>query len=159
PGNDNYMVDNIGDVIVENANEGSDTVYSSVSYTLSVNVEVLALQIAGTTGTGNSGDNVIYSSAGVNTLLGGTGNDAYVINNSADVIVENANEGTDTAWSSVSYTLGANLENLILFGSGGLNGTGNNLQNTITGNAENNVIDGGAGADTLMGGAGNDNYM
>ena len=38
-----YFVDDSGDVVTENANEGIDTVQSSVDYTLSANVENLTL--------------------------------------------------------------------------------------------------------------------
>ena len=61
--------------------------------------------------------------------------------------------------SRVSYTLGANVENLTLTGAGNINGTGNTLTNTLTGNAGNNMLDGGAGTDTMAGGAGNDTYV
>ena len=61
--------------------------------------------------------------------------------------------------SRISYTLGANVENLTLTGTGDINATGNTLDNTLTGNAGNNVLDGGAGNDTMSGGAGNDTYV
>ena len=83
----------------------------------------------------------------LDTLAGGTGNDTYVLDR-ADVIVEALNAGTDTVKASVSYTLGSNLENLVLLGIANLTGTGNTLANVITGNAGDNVIDGGSGLDT-----------
>ena len=58
-------------------------------------------------------------------MIGGLGNDTYVVDNAGDVVTEALNEGTDTVQSSVSYTLGANVENLTLTGSADINGTGN----------------------------------
>jgi Ca2+-binding RTX toxin-like protein len=73
-----------------------------------------------------------------------------------ETVVEAANAGTDTVFSTVSFTLGANVENLIFDGNGNLTGTGNGLANIIIGNSGNNTLSGGGGADHLTGGAGDD---
>ncbi len=87
---------------------------------------------------------------GADKMYGGLGNDTYVVNNSFDQANENANEGTDTVQSSITFTIGANVENLTLTGATAINGTGNALDNIIIGNAGNNVLKGGAGADTFV---------
>jgi Ca2+-binding RTX toxin-like protein len=168
-GNDVYIVDTTTDTITENLNEGTDTVQSSVTYTLGNNLENLTL--TGTNpinGTGNSLNNIITGNTannslnggdGVDTLIGGTGNDVYIIDTTTDTITENLNEGIDTVQSSVTYTLGNNLENLTLTGTAAINGTGNSLNNIITGNSANNTLNGGDGIDTLKGGKGNDTYI
>jgi serralysin len=77
-GTDVYIVDNAGDVVVENANEGDDLVIASVSYTLSENVERLALNAEVTTpidGTGNGLNNEIFGNDVQNTLRGLAGDD------------------------------------------------------------------------------------
>lgn len=168
-GDDTYVVDNGGDMTVELPDGGFDTVMSSISHTLSANVENLALTgssaINGTGNelvnriTGNGADNVLDGGSGVDTLVGGAGNDTYVADNQSDTVVEVAGEGTDTVWSSVSYTLGDNIENLVLTGSITINATGNGLSNALTGNIGDNFLDGGTGADTMAGGAGNDTYL
>jgi trimeric autotransporter adhesin len=177
-GNDSYTVDNSADVVTELASEGTDTVNSSVTYTLGANLENLTL-----TGTdainasGNSLDNRITGNASDNTLIGGEGNDtligglgadtligglgsdSYTVDNIADVLTELVGEGTDTVNSSVTYTLGANLENLTLTGTDAINGTGNALDNRLTGNAGENILSGGDGNDTLSGASGNDSLL
>jgi hypothetical protein len=81
-------------------------------------------------------------------LRGGKGNDTYVLARVADQVVENPGQGIDTVRAAVSYTLGANVENLVLTGAAPLNGTGNGLANVLSGNAGNNVLNGMAGTDT-----------
>jgi Ca2+-binding RTX toxin-like protein len=157
-GNDTYVVENAGDVVTENANEGTDTVQSSITYTLPAYVENLTLTGAvAINATGNALANTLTGNSAANILTGGLGNDTYVIG-AGDTVVENANEGTDTVQSSITYTLGANVENLVLTGTSAINGMGNTLNNSLTGNSAANTLNGGAGADTMAGGAGNDIY-
>jgi trimeric autotransporter adhesin len=92
-------------------------------------------------------------------MLGGTGDDTYVVNATGDVVTEVAGEGADTVQSSVTLTLGTNVEHLTLTGTSALNGTGNALDNLLTGNSANNTLTGAAGSDTLDGGAGTDSMV
>lgn len=98
--------------------------------------------------TGNGGDNVLNGGAGADTMGGGAGNDTYYVDDAGDATNENANEGTDFVITTITWTLGANLENLRLL-SGAINGTGNALNNLIYAGDGANTLDGGAGTDTL----------
>jgi Ca2+-binding RTX toxin-like protein len=183
-GDDSYVVDSTGDVVVEGSASGFDTVFSSISFVLGANLEALSLTgTAALTGTGNTLNNLLAGNAGASrlrgmngadtlqgqgandtldggasadSLAGGGGNDLYIVESAGDVVLENAGEGVDLVQSSVSWSLGAELESLTLAGSAALTGTGNALNNLLTGNAGANLLEGGDGADTLSGAAGAD---
>ena len=186
-GDDEYRVDNAGDVVTEGATAGTDTVVSTISYSIAslANVENITLSGSAATATGNAGNNVLIGNTAVNTLTGGDGNDTldgmggidtmiggkgddvYTVGSAGETITEAAGEGTDLINSSVSWTLGANIEKLSLLGLSAINATGNSLDNvltgnigvnTLTGNDGNDILDGGRGNDKLIGGAGNDTY-
>jgi len=113
---------------------------------------------------GGEGDDSLYGGAGTDFLAGGAGDDTYLIDDTLDQVLEEADAGTDSVEASVDTTLSANVENLTLSGTA-LAGSGNELANVITGTAGDNtlsglggddVLDGGEGADQLDGGAGAD---
>ena len=180
-GNDTYIVNTTTDVIVELAGQGTDTICSSVSFSLAAiaNVENLTLtgsrNLSGTGNAlnnrlmGNSGNNRLSGEAGndtlngvtgIDTLIGGTGNDTYIVDTTTNIIVELAGQGKDTIRSSISCSLAGlpDTENLVLTGIAAINGTGNSANNAITGNSGNNFLTGAAGKDTLTGGSGSDQF-
>ncbi|MBY0498463.1 MAG: calcium-binding protein [Nitrosomonas sp.] len=173
-GNDTYIIDNAGISIVENLNEGTDTVKSSLNFTLPLNVENLTLAggspINGSGNdlnnklTGNSAANQLISGlgndtldgkAGADNMIGGLGNDNYIVDNTGDVVTENLNQGIDKISSSITRTLPTQVENLTLIGTSAINGTGNGLSNILIGNSAANQLNGAGGNDTLDGGLGN----
>jgi Ca2+-binding RTX toxin-like protein len=109
---------------------------------------------------GVGGNDTLNGGKGKDTLIGGLGNDTYLVDSVGDVVLETSTLTTeiDTIQSSVSRTLGANLENLTLTGIGNIKGTGNRLSNTIQGNTGNNILNGGTGLDTLTGGSESDRF-
>jgi Ca2+-binding RTX toxin-like protein len=182
-GNDIYVTDSRGDRIIESANAGFDTIESTYGRSLPSAIENLTL-IGGRAvdATGNSQNNVIIGNGGNNILRGangsdrlaggsgndrleggrgsdflngGSGNDIYEIDARGDRVLEAPAQGNDTIISSVSYSLGAYLENLELVGNAAI-GRGNNLNNRLTGNALANVLRGGNGVDDLIGAGSND---
>ncbi|MBN8542831.1 MAG: hypothetical protein J0M34_01035 [Alphaproteobacteria bacterium] len=105
---------------------------------------------------GGAGADTLDGGTGNDTMVGGLGNDVFIVDSTLDVVTEAAAEGADTIQSSVTYTLGSNIENLTLTGSGSINGTGNSLDNIILGNNASNTINAGDGNDSISGGDGND---
>ncbi|SMO84289.1 calcium-binding protein [Paracoccus laeviglucosivorans] len=183
-GDDIYIVNHAADRIVESAGGGTDQVSASVSFALGMEVERLVLTGSSSiTGTGNAAANVMTGNgannrlnggAGNDTLLGdagndtldggtgadvmtgGIGNDTYIVDSAGDRINEAAGGGTDQVQASISFTLGTNVENILLIGTSAINATGNMSANTLTGNAASNRLDGGGGNDVILGGSGND---
>ena len=105
-GNDIYRL-GAGDVAVEVAGQGTDTVESLVDHTLGNSIERLVLIGSGAiSGTGSAGADVLDGSrnAAANILTGLAGDDAYVVD-SLDVVAEAAGGGTDTVTSIGSYAL------------------------------------------------------
>ncbi|TPG13209.1 beta strand repeat-containing protein [Sphingomonas oligophenolica] len=177
-GNDTYAIADPNAVIIENPGEGTDTVYTSVSYALPGSAEIEVLSVATQQGTdnlnligngfsqaiiGNFGNNVLNGNGGIDTLIGLKGNDTYVVGNAASVVIENAGEGFDTVYASVSYSLanGQSIEVLSAQSQGGteaINLTGNELAQAVIGNNGANVLNGGGGADALYGLGGDDTF-
>ncbi|MBD2040177.1 calcium-binding protein [Microcoleus sp. FACHB-672] len=172
-GNDTYSVESTYDVIIEGVHEsfdtGTETVYAYSSYTLSPNVENLALLGNAYYGygnalnnfiVGNAQNNYLWGAVGFDTMEGGLGSDRYDVNETSDVIIEEANAGTDIVYSyAATYTLSPNVENLYLVGSAYSSGYGNVLNNRIWGHSGNNYLLGLLGNDTLAGGAGTDSLI
>ena len=169
-GNDTYIVDDAGDQTIELIGGGTDTVRSWMSWTLADNVERLQLLAgANNSATGNSldnelfgnrGNNVLNGRAGADRMEGFAGNDSYFVDNAGDQAIEAVGGGIDTVRAWTTWTLGANLERLVLLGTTqSLNGAGNSLDNEIFGNAGNNRLAGWAGNDTVTGGAGLDTFI
>ncbi len=170
-GNDAYVVDNVGDRVIENNGEGTDLVNSSVAFDLAgqyieqltltgnVNINGRGNSLANTLA-GNAGNNILDGRTGADTMTGGAGNDTYTVDNDGDKVLENDGAGTDQVNSSVGFDLtGQFIERLTLTGSANINGRGNSLANTLVGNAGNNVLDGRAGSDVLTGGLGADTFV
>lgn len=186
-GDDTYIVDNVGDVVIEAAGGGIDTVLTARNHTLAAHVENLVLQGSDNrTATGNAennvltgndgnsklqglagndtllggvGDDTLNGGAGADSMAGGLGDDIYYVENQGDVVVELAGEGDDTVFSWRTYTLGDNVENLTLLGTNDRNGTGNAADNVLTGNVGQNILIGGLGNDTIFGNDGDDHLI
>jgi VCBS repeat-containing protein len=119
--------------------------------------------VAGDTGnntiSGGPADDTLDAGAGADTMAGGLGNDTYVADNVGDQILENANEGYDTVFAGISYTLPPNVEQVTLTGMGDLNAVANALDDTLVGNAGDNQFTVGSGIDIIAGGDGDDTVV
>ena len=100
-----------------NGNDGDDTLYGG-------NGNDIVL--------GGAGNDTLIGGAGADSLQGGTGNDIFYVD-ALDTISENANEGNDTVYADFTYTLGANLENIVLIGTANITATGSSAANILLG--------------------------
>jgi len=172
-GNDSYIVDNVGDLIVELGGGGDDTVFTSVDYTMGANTEVGFITVGtGASLTGNAqsnflfgglGEDIIVGGAGSDQMTGGGGNDTYAVDNSSDAVVEGAGGGFDNVYSSVNYEINEaqEIESALL--SGGSAAAvilrGSSSDNQLIGNEFVNVIDGRGGTDYMLGLGGADIFQ
>ena len=133
---------------------------SSVTATLPTNVNMLNLTgPAAISGTGNAANDLHHRRGRDGyarsrhwrcNLIGGAGNDVFLVNNSGDVVQDSASTTQDTIESLVGYSLVTNVNYLQLTGTAALTGTANSASDTIASNS---------GVDTLLGGAGNDTFV
>lgn len=143
-GNDSYIVDSSGDTVVESFGSGTDSVLSSVSYTLPSNVEnlTLAADADNINGAGNSlanlligndGNNILNGGAGADTLVGG-GTDTLMGGTGADTFkLTTATGGADLIMDFLSGTDLIRLDDLATgLGLGNRNGVIDNAA-TISG--------------------------
>ena len=179
-GDDTFYIDDAGDEAVEFSGEGIDLVFTSLNtLTLFANVEEMIFDGAGAfIGIGNSRSNYIQGGAGndrlegrdgndelnggggADQMIGGDGDDLFIVDNAGDRAIEtSAYGGIDQVNSSISYTLGANVEDLVLTGTAAISGNGNGLANILIGNDAANVLNGRGGGDLMKGGGGNDIYF
>lgn len=189
-GNATLLVDRVvSDVAGSQAKVGAGSVLlgglvqkveASLSATAKNSSVALAISTASTTAVtgvlgksetlvGTKGDDIITRiSTTIKELIGGTGDDVYFVDDRTLIVTEAANGGSDHVYSTVSFTLPAEVERLTLTGVAGNWGTGNQLDNILNGNSGanmltgmegNDILNGGAGADLLIGGLGDDLYI
>jgi serralysin len=111
---------------------------------------------------GGDGSDYLDGGTGADAMNGGIGNDYYTVDNVGDIVTEAANAGIDLVFTTIDYTLGADVERLAAYDESStyvLTLTGNALGNEIIGNDGADLIIGGGGADFLRGGGGDDTYI
>ncbi|WP_319004535.1 S8 family serine peptidase [Methylobacillus caricis] len=170
-GDDVYVVEKAGDIIVEEFGDGIDTVETSIDIEqLANNVENLLSKGMGLVLFGNrlsnmivgdDGNNLLNGRGGGDTLAGGAGDDQYVVYDSRDVIHEFDGQGRDIVWVKTEYILATDVSVEELRADTGIGAsiTGNNLDNLIIGGTGEDTLAGGAGVDTLYGGLNDDLYI
>ena len=174
-GDDVFTVTSPTDIVDESSGGGTDTVMSSISFSLADTAHAIgAIENLTLTGNaninatgnaysnvlrGNAANNILDGGVGADRMVGGLGNDTYKVDSMGDTVDETNGGGIDTVIASVSFNLsnapGA-IENVTLTGSSTITATGNGEDNVLTGNNGYNWLTAGAGNDRLTGGNGND---
>jgi Ca2+-binding RTX toxin-like protein len=167
-GRDVYVVDDPGDRVIEAANRGVDEIRTAVSLNMPANVERLVMLgdrdlDAGGNGlanvmAGNAGDNVLNGGGGADLMAGGLGDDAYVVDDAGDRVVERAGAGRDFVAAAIDHVLAEHVENGEIRGAARIL-AGNAQDNTLLGNDGDNILNGRAGADRMFGYDGDDVYV
>ena len=149
---------------------GSDTLIGIENLIGSTLTDTLVGDDTGNTLSGGAGDDVIYGGdgddnisgdGGADFMYGGIGDDRFVVDTYAgEAVVENAGEGTDVVYATIDYTVGLNIEQIIMVeGSAAVNAGGGDTDNVIIGNSAANVIYAYGGNDVLSGGDGDDSLL
>ena len=143
-GNDAYFVDNNGDVVIENLNEGNDTVYASIDYRLGANVENLVLQGGAIQGYGNGLANALSGTSDANLLNGGGGGDFLTAGGGNDFFVFNVGEADGDIVADFAGN-GASAGDFLLFVGYGMGATFTNIdpmhwQVTYDGGSSHDII-------------------
>jgi len=177
-GNDVYVVDNGGDSVNEAVGAGQDTVYARTNYALTAGSQIETLSAVDHSLSdpialvgnefanniyGNAGANYLDGQGGADAMIGFGGNDIFIVDNGGDIAYEFAGQGSDTVYTSTSYTLtgASEIEVLSVNDHGAttaINLTGNGYGNVILGNSGANTLNGAGGADYLLGFGGADNF-
>lgn len=173
-GGDRYVVDDAGDVVVEGADGGTDTITTSVSYALGMFVERLTLLGDAPIGAGNAlanliigndaangldgadgadtiyayaGDDLVHGGSGADNIDGGAGADLLFGDGDNDVV--NGGGGTDEIHGGIGADrLDGGDDHDVLYGDAD--------RDMLNGGAGNDHLDGGDADDTLAGGSGDD---
>jgi Ca2+-binding RTX toxin-like protein len=183
-GDDMLIVDDLGDTVVEFADEGTDGVQSYIDHSLVDHVENLILiGDFAVYGGGNQGANVITGNGldnelrgwegndqlfgregndfldggfGQDLLVGGAGSDQLIVNDEGDVVMEGSGGGRDRVQTYIDYILPEEVEDLLVLVNTGVHAVGNSVSNIIFGGGGDDFIDGRAGTDVVYAGAGDD---
>ncbi|HVQ09732.1 MAG TPA: M10 family metallopeptidase C-terminal domain-containing protein [Allosphingosinicella sp.] len=178
-GDDLYVVDNIGDQVLDGFGQGNDSIFTSVSYVLSSNQEIETLSTQTHAGTddlfltgnqynntliGNAGDNILNGVDGADVMIGLAGDDTYAIDNLGDLVIDGVDQGNDLVLTYLSHTLtnGNQIETLSTVfheATTAINLGGNDYNNKLIGNYGANYLNGNGGVDVMIGLYGDDLYV